>query len=87
MHTGDIVDYRNERYLITSQVDQNKKSCRGRMKKCNQWLALNWNGQVKRFDAVVEARAFSVEAGKLISVPEGNILVSLEDNVDTKGIH
>lgn len=86
MHTGDIVDYRNERYLITSQVDQNKKSCRGRMKKCNQRLALNWNGQVKRFDAVVEARVFSVEAGKLISVPEGNILVSLEDNVDTKGI-
>ncbi|MHB0863322.1 hypothetical protein ACYCS5_19315 [Paenibacillus sp. SEL3] len=25
--TGDIVDYRDERYLITSQVDQNEKSC------------------------------------------------------------
>ncbi|WP_025684493.1 Ig-like domain-containing protein [Paenibacillus maysiensis] len=86
LHSGDIVDYRYERYLITSQVDQNEKSCRGRMRKCNQWLALNWIGQVKWFDAVVEARTFSTETGKVISIPEGNILVSLQDNTDTKGI-
>ncbi|MCF2717464.1 Ig-like domain-containing protein [Paenibacillus sp. UKAQ_18] len=86
LHTGDIVDYRYERYLITSQVDRNEQSCRGRMKKCNQRLALNWNGQVKWFDAVVEARTFSTETGKVISMPEGNILVSLQDNADTKGI-
>ncbi|MDY8025137.1 hypothetical protein [Paenibacillus polymyxa] len=86
LHTGDSVDYRDERYLITSQVDQNEKSCRGRMRKCNQRLALNWNGQVKWFDAVVEARTFSTETGKVISMPEGNILVSLQDNRNTKGI-
>ncbi|MEE4571045.1 hypothetical protein V2U94_25865 [Paenibacillus polymyxa] len=86
LHTGDIADYCYERYLITSQVDQNEKSCRGRMRKCNQRLALNWNGQVKWFDAVVEARTFSTETGKVISMPEGNILVSLQDNADTKGI-
>ncbi|MBE0339538.1 Ig-like domain-containing protein [Paenibacillus sp. 23TSA30-6] len=86
LHTGDIVDYRYERYLITSQVDQNEKSCRGRIRKCNQWLALNWNGQVKWFDSVVEARTFSTETGKVISMPEGNILVSLQDNADTRNI-
>lgn len=86
LHTGDIVDYRYERYLITSQVDQNEQSCRGRMKKCNQRLALNWNGQVEWFDTVVEARTFSTETGKVISMPEGNIMVSLQDNADTRGI-
>ncbi|MGR6761268.1 Ig-like domain-containing protein [Paenibacillus sp. T2-29] len=86
LHTGDIVDYRDERYLITSQVDQNEKSCRGRMKKCNQRLALNWDGQVKWFDAVVEARTFSTETGKVISMPEGNIMVTVQDNADTRGI-
>lgn len=86
LHTGDIVDYRYERYLITSQVDQNEQSCRGRMKKCNQRLAINWNGQVKWFDAVVEARTFSTETGKVISMPEGNILASLQDNADTRNI-
>ncbi|MBE0342611.1 hypothetical protein E4V51_17915, partial [Paenibacillus sp. 28ISP30-2] len=86
LHTGDIVDYRDVRYLITSQVDQNEKSCRGRMRKCNQRLALNWNGQVKWFDAVVEARTFSTETGKVISMPEGNILVTVQDNADTRGI-
>ncbi|MET3211301.1 UNVERIFIED_CONTAM: hypothetical protein ABIC26_004268 [Paenibacillus sp. PvR008] len=65
LHTGDIVDYHYERYLIISQVDQNEQSCRGRMRKCNQRLALNWNGQVKWFDAVVEARTFSTETGRL----------------------
>ncbi|MGW9529659.1 Ig-like domain-containing protein [Paenibacillus terrae] len=86
LHTGVIVDYRYERYLITSQVDRNEQSCRGRMKKCNQRLALNWNGQVEWFDAVVEARIFSTETGKVISIPEGNILVSLQDNANTKDI-
>ncbi|MET3212159.1 UNVERIFIED_CONTAM: hypothetical protein ABIC26_005175 [Paenibacillus sp. PvR008] len=86
LHTGDIVDYRDERYLITSQVEQNEKSCRGRMKKCNQRLALNWSGEVKWFDAVVEARTFSTETGKVISIPEGNILITVQDNTDTRGI-
>ncbi len=65
LHTGDSVDYRDERYLITSQVDRNEQSCRGRMKKCNQRLALNWDGQVKWFDAVVEARTFQRKQVKL----------------------
>ncbi|WP_404592941.1 Ig domain-containing protein [Paenibacillus sp. RC73] len=86
LHTGDIVDYRYERYLITSQVDQNELSCRGRMKKCNQRLALSWDGQVKWFDAVVEGRTFSTETGKVISMPEGNIIVRLQDNADTRNI-
>ncbi|MHB0860444.1 Ig-like domain-containing protein [Paenibacillus sp. SEL3] len=86
LHTGDIVDYGYERYLITSQVDRNEQSCRGRMKKCNQRLALNWNRQVKWFDAVVAARTFSTETGKVISMPEGNILVTVKDNTDTRGI-
>lgn len=86
LQTGNIVDYRYKRYLITSQVDRNEQSCRGRMKKCNQRLALNWSGQVRWFDAVAEARTFSTETGKVISMPEGNILVSLQDNTDTKGI-
>ncbi|ALP36011.1 hypothetical protein ASL14_07350 [Paenibacillus sp. IHB B 3084] len=86
LHTGDIVDCRDERYFVTSQVDQNEKSCRGRMRKCNQRLALNWSGQVKWFDAVVEARTFSTETGKVISMPEGNILVTVQDNADTRNI-
>lgn len=86
LHTGDSVDYRYERYLINSQVDRNEQSCRGRMKKCNQRLALNWNGQVKWIDAVVEGRTFSTETGKVISMPEGNILVIVQDNADTRSI-
>ncbi|MFK4305287.1 hypothetical protein ABH892_005472 [Paenibacillus sp. RC254] len=78
LQTGDIVDYRYERYLVISQVDRNEQSCRGRMKKCNQRLALNWNGQIKWIDAVVEARTFSTETGKVISMPEGNIIVRLQ---------
>ncbi|WP_238354139.1 hypothetical protein [Paenibacillus sp. 23TSA30-6] len=46
LHTRDIVDYRYERYLITSQVDRNEQSCRGRMKKCNNAFELEWTGDM-----------------------------------------
>jgi hypothetical protein len=86
IHTGDLIDYRNERYLITSEIDQNEQSYRGRIRKCNYTIAFNWNGSVKWFDTIVEGKSFSVDAGKIISMPEGTIHVYLQDNADTRAI-
>lgn len=86
IHTGDFIDYRAERYLITSEIDQNVQSYRGRMRKCNSNIAFNWSGNVKWFDAIVEGKSFSVDAGKVISMPDGKIHVYLQDNADTRDI-
>jgi hypothetical protein len=86
IHTGDFIDYRDERYLITSEVDNNKKSYRSRIRKCNYRIAFNWNGNVKWFDAIVEGKSFSVDAGSVISFPDGKIQLYLQDNADTRAI-
>jgi hypothetical protein len=86
LHTGDFIDYRNERYLITSEVDQNEQSYRGRIRKCNYNIAFNWNANLKWFDAIVEGKSFSVDTGSVISFPDGKIQVYLQDNADTRAI-
>ncbi|NHN29632.1 Ig-like domain-containing protein [Paenibacillus agricola] len=86
IQTGDFIDYRNARYLITSEIDHNGQSYRSRIRKCNYTIAVNWNGNVKWFDAIVEGKSFSVDAGIMISMPEGTIHVYLQDNADTRAI-
>jgi hypothetical protein len=86
LHTGDFIDYRDERYLITSEIDHNEQSYRSRIRKCNYSIAFNWNGNVKWFDAIVEGKSFSVDTGSVISFPDGKIQVYLQDNADTRAI-
>jgi len=86
LHTGDFVDYRNERYLIMSEIDHNVASSRGRMQKCNNRIAFNWNGNVKWFDAIIDGNTFSMDVGNIISVPIGNINVYVQNNADTRDI-
>ncbi|AOZ93634.1 hypothetical protein [Paenibacillus crassostreae] len=86
LHTGNFIDYRNERYLITSEIVQNEQSNRGRIRKCNYGIAFNWDGNVKWFNAILEGETFSVSSGTIISVPTGTIHVYLQDNADTKSI-
>ncbi|MCP3776541.1 hypothetical protein NLX71_25175 [Paenibacillus sp. MZ04-78.2] len=84
--TGDYVDYRSERYLTVSQIDRNEYSFRGRIRKCNDRIAFNWNGNVKWFDSIIEGKAFSIDTGNVISLPDGNVHLSLQNNADTKMI-
>jgi hypothetical protein len=86
IRTGDFIDYRNERYLITSEIDHNERSYRSRVRKCNYSIAFNWNGNVKWFDVIVEGKSFSVDTGTIISLPTGTINVFLQDNADTRDI-
>jgi uncharacterized protein YxjI len=86
LHTGDFIDFRDERYLITSEIDHNGQSNRSRIRKCNYNIAFNWNGNVKWFDAIVEGKSFSVDRGSVISFPDGKIQVYLQDNSDTRTI-
>jgi hypothetical protein len=84
--TGDLIVYRNERYLIISKIDHNENSYRGRMRKCNYLIAFNWSGNIKWFDAIVEGKTFSIETGTVMSLPVGNINIYLQDNSDTRDI-
>lgn len=86
IYTGDYIDYQNERYLITSEIDHNDQSYRGRMRKCNYNIAFNWSGNVKWFDVIVEGKSFYINVGNIISMAEGSINVFLQNNVDARNI-
>lgn len=84
--TGNLIQYQNTSYMIISQIDQNKHSYCGKMRRCNYQLAFNWSGNVKWFDVIVEAKVFSVDTGNYMSLPEGNIYVYLRENEDTRDV-
>lgn len=86
LHTGDWIEYRNERYLILSQIILNDHSYRGRMSKCSNRIAFNFNGNVKWFDAIVEGKSFYADTGQQVSLPKGKISVYLQENEDTRDI-
>lgn len=86
IRTGDLIEYRYEKYLITSQIDKNENSYRGRMRKCSYSIAFNCNSIVKWLDAIVEGKTFSIETGNMMSLPMGLINVLLQENPDTREI-
>lgn len=86
LQTGDLIDYQERKHLLISQVDQNPHSYRGKMRACNNRLAFNWQGNIKWFDAIIEAQDFSVDAGTKIIIPTGNIYVYMQDNTETRDI-
>lgn len=86
LQTGDLIHYQNRKHLLISQVDHNPHSYRGKMRMCNDRLAFNWNGNIKWFDAIVEAQDFSLDAGTKMLIPAGDIYVYMQDNADTRDI-
>lgn len=84
--TGNLINYQDSIYMIISQIDQNKHSYCGKMRRCNYEVAFNWIGNVKWFKAIVEAKVFSVDTGNYMTLPEGNIYVYVQENVDTRDI-
>lgn len=86
IQTGDLILYRNETYLIISQIDRNNHSYRARMRKCNYSIAFNFKGNVKWFDAIVEGKTFSIDVGKVMSLPNGSVDVYIREYDETLDI-
>lgn len=86
IQTGDLILYRNETYSIISQIDRNNHSYRARMRKCNYSIAFNFKGNVKWFDAIVEGKTFSIDVGKVMSLPNGSVDVYIREYDETLDI-
>ena len=84
--TGDIIEYRNSKYLIVSQVDMNNNSFRARIRKCSYSIAFNFNGNIKWFDALIETKVMDTDSNQYMTLATGRIKVSLQDNSDSRDI-
>ena len=84
--TGDIIQYKGLKYLITSQIDKNSNSYCARIKQCNYRIAFNFSGNIKLFDALIETKVMDVESNQIMKFASGKIMVSIQDNADSKEI-
>ncbi len=78
--TGDIIEYRNSKYIIESQIVKNQNSYTARMRKCEYKVAFNWSGIVKWFDCIIESKTVDVDTNRYISLPVNRIKISLRSN-------
>ncbi len=80
IQTGDIIEYRNGKYIIESQIVKNQNSYTARMRKCEYKVAFNWSGIVKWFDCIIESKTVDVDSNRYISYPVNRIKISLKSN-------
>lgn len=84
--TGDIIEYRNGKYIIESQIVKNTNSYTAKMRKCEYKVAFNWSGIVKWFDCIIESKTVDVDSNRYISFPVNRIKISIKSNKDTNKI-
>ena len=84
--TGDIVEYINSKYIISSQIDNEENSYRARMRKSSYRIAFNWSGNIKWFDCLEESKVFDITTGTYVSYASGNIYITVQNNPDTRNI-
>lgn len=80
---GDLISYAGKARLIYYPVDHRTKSYAGRARECNQKIAFNYAGDVQWFDVIMEAQTYDIEAGKVISLPEGKVEVWVQENTES----
>lgn len=80
---GDVINYAGKFRLIYYPVDHRNQSYAGRARECNQRIAFNYAGDVQWFDVIMEAQTYDIEAGKVISLPEGKLEVWVQENAES----
>jgi Bacterial Ig-like domain (group 2). len=80
---GDIITYQEKKHLIFYPVEHHTNSYVGRIRSCNHRIAFNYTGDVEWFDVLIESKTFDIEEGKVISLPSGQIIVWLQENVES----
>lgn len=88
--TGNAISYQDSNWLVISQVQENDDEdisiYRARIRKCNYTIKFNFLGNVKPFPAILSTKALDVQSDKYLTLPVGKIIVSLQDNVDSRDI-
>lgn len=84
--TGDIIEFNERKHIITSQIIKNSNSYCAKLKQCTYNIAFNFDGNIKRFNAFIETKAMDIETNRFMSLAKGTIIVSVQENDNTKNI-
>lgn len=84
--TGDIIDYRNKKYIISSQIIKSTNSYSAKLKQCTYSIAFNFTGNVKWFNTYIETKVMDIETNQYMSLASGTIVVTIQENANSKNI-
>ena len=80
---GDIVIYKDNNYLVTSDVDNiNNIYYKAEIQKCPHVIKLNFTGKIIECPCFMETKTLDIETGQQITLPTGKMLVTIKDNVN-----
>lgn len=86
--TGDIIEYNNKKYLITSENIEKKYDTyyKAKIEYCNYLIKFKIQDVVKEFDAIIDSKTFDIQQNQYIVLPTGKIIVKIQDTTDSENI-
>ena len=83
---GDIVEWQDKTWFIFSEIATKRHSkYKGIMRKANHTIKFIINREIHEFPTIVQSKTFD-EQGGIVSLSTGKVLVTLQDNEQTKKI-
>lgn len=86
--TGDLVEYNNKNYLITSENIEKKYDTyyKANIEYCNYTIKFKINDEIIEFPAIIDSKTFDIQSNQYIVLPVGKIIVKIQDNSDSENI-
>jgi hypothetical protein len=83
INRGDLIIYKDNNYLVTSDVDNiNNIYYKAKMKKCPHVVKFNFGGTVKECPAILETKVMDIESGQYFPLATGKMLITIKDNIN-----
>ncbi|HBN28372.1 hypothetical protein [Clostridium tyrobutyricum] len=80
---GDIVIYKDNNYLVTSDIDNiNDIYYKAEIQKCPHVIKLNNVGTIKECAAILETKVMDIETGQYFPLAAGKMVVTIKNNVN-----
>jgi signal peptidase I len=86
--TGDIIEYNNKKYLITSENIEKKYDTyyKANIEYCNYAIKFKINDEIIEFPAIIDSKTFDIQSNQYIVLPVGKIIVKIQENSNSENI-
>jgi hypothetical protein len=85
-HTGDLIEYQGSNWLIIGEVSKTNTIYKATMQKANRTVKMYIDNTLRELPSIIETSTQTINTGNTISIVEGNIKVTIQDNSITNKI-
>lgn len=87
IHTGDVVTRQARKWLVISQVDEDRHSFQAKMRLCNHLTKFVLEDWAYGFESILDVGIFGISQGRIIPIVDGSLTCELQANALTKQIY